>query len=285
METNATVDLQGIKIYVVSRGTGAPVVVLGGPWFGHYYLRQFHDELAKAFRVIAYDPRGSGRSSPLTQAEITLDGHIHDLDGLRRSLGIDKMHLIAHSMGALVAILFAADRPETMASLVLMHPGPPFDEHLQKRMHTAFVSRFTPEDRSEMKRLSSSAPFQEGDAKTHEDYFRILYSPFFTDRALISHVNFAFTPTTARYAASAEEHLLPEILAKDPAGKLSQIQCPTMVVHAQHDLIPEEFSKSLAEGIPGAEYVLLEGLGHFAYLEDPGRATTPVIEFLQTAAR
>jgi len=70
-----------------------------------------------------------------------------------------------------------------------------------------------------------------------------------------------------------------------PADKLGQIRCPAMIVHAQHDLIPEEFSKSLAAGIPGAEYVLLEGLGHFAYLEDTRRATTPVIDFLQKVAR
>jgi pimeloyl-ACP methyl ester carboxylesterase len=284
METGSTVDLQGIEIYCVSLGTGEPIFVLGGPWFGQYYLRQFNDELAKTFRVIAYDPRGSGRSSRLTQADISLAGHLADLDGLRRSLGIDKMNLIAHSMGALVAILFAGDRPETMASLVLMHPGPPFDEHLRKQMHTAFVSRFTPGDRSEMKRISSSSLFREGDAKSHEDYFRILYSPFFTDRALLSQLNFAFTPTTAKYAASAEEHLLPLILAMDPTDKLGQIRCPTMIVHAQNDLIPEVFSKSLAEGIPGAEYVLLEGLGHFAYLEDTRRATTPIIDFVHKVA-
>lgn len=285
METTTTVDLEGVSVYVSSQGTGRPVFVLGGPWFGHYYLRQFNEELAKEFRVIAYDPRGSGRSSPLSQAEITLAGHLHDLETLRRSLGVAKMNLVGHSMGALVAILYAAAHPDTMASLVLMHPAPPFDQEQQEEMHKAFVSRFTPEDSANMNRLSSSSLFQEGDAKTHEDYFRVLYSPFFRDRALLSQVGFAFTPTTAKYAVNAEEHLLPAILTMDPAARLAQIQCPTLVIHAEHDIIPEAFSRSLAERITDATYVLLQGLGHFAYIEDPGRAMPPITDFLRQAAR
>ena len=284
METKTTVTLDGVDIFVVSQGTGVPVFVLGGPWFGHYYLRQFHSELAKAFRVLAYDPRGSGRSSPLSQAEISLEGHLQDLEGLRRSLAVDKMNLVGHSMGALISLLYAANQPATMASLVLLHSAPPFDRLLQKDLHTAFVSRFTPEDETNMERLSSSSPFKAGDAKTHEEYFKTLYSPFFRHRADLTRLEFGFTPTTARYALAAEEHLLPQILAMDPSSKLERIQCPTLVIHAEHDLIPEAFSRSLAGGIPGAEYVLLEGLGHFGYLEDPGRFMPPLLEFLGRAA-
>jgi pimeloyl-ACP methyl ester carboxylesterase len=70
----------------------------------------------------------------------------------------------------------------------------------------------------------------------------------------------------------------------DPGGKLGQIRCPTLVVHAEHDLVPEAFSRSLAEGIPNAEIVFLSGLGHFAYLEAANRAMPPVVKFLQRAA-
>jgi len=284
MSTTRTVELEGVSLFVASLGGGKPVFVLGGPWFGQYYLREFNEALAKHFRVIAYDPRGSGRSSPLTQAEISLAGHLHDLEALRQSLGVEKLNLVGHSMGAHVAILYAADHPEQMASLVLMHPAPPFAEHLQEQMQNAFVARFTPDDQTRMKQISSSSPFRSGDPAAHEDYFRVLYSPFFRDRSLLAQVNFAFTSTTAMYAVRAEGHLLPSILSMDPASRLGEIQSPTLIVHAQHDIIPEEFSRSLAEGIPHARFVLLEGLGHFAYLEDPSRAMPPVIEFLRQHA-
>lgn len=285
METETTIQLDGVEIFVDSRGTGTPVFVLGGPWLGHYYLRQFHDELAKEFSVIAYDPRGSGRSSPLTDNEINLRGHLDDLEGLRRALNVGKMNLVGHSMGALVSLLYSATHTSEVASLVLLHPGPPFDPQMQKELHRAFVSGFTSEDRTTMQRLTSSSLFKAGDAKTHQDYFETLYSPFFADRATLARLQFGFTSTTAQYALSAEERLLPEILAQDPVTMLGRIQCPTLVVHAERDLIPEAFARFLANSIPGSEFVLLEGLGHFGYLEDPGRHIAPTIEFLKRVAK
>jgi proline iminopeptidase len=284
MKTETIVHLSGVDIYVTRQGEGKAVFVLGGPWFGQYYLRQFIDELARYFQVTAYDPRGSGRSSALTQGEITLAGHLSDLEALRRSLGIEKMNLVGHSMGAHVMLLYAAEHPDTMASLVLLHPAPPFEKHLRREMRAAYGTRLTAEAKGRMEQIAASSPFRAGDTQAHEDYHRVMYSPFFRDPSLVSQVNFAFTPTTALYAKDAEEHLFPAIASMDPGGKLGQIRCPTLVVHAEHDLVPETFPRSLAERIPNAEHVLLSGLGHFAYLEAADRAMPPVVEFLERAA-
>jgi proline iminopeptidase len=284
MSTETTVSLDGVDIFVVSQGTGVPIFVIGGPWFGHTYLRQFHDQLATRFHVIAFDPRGSGRSSPLTEDRINLEGHLTDLEGLRRALNVERMNLVGHSMGALVSLLYAVDHPSEMGSLVLLHPGPPFDHQMQKDLHRAFGAGFTPEERTRLEQLASSSLFEARDASTLEEYFKVLYSPFFPDRSTLARLDFAFTSTTALYAMDAEERLLPEILARDPIARLGEIRCPTLVIHAEHDLIPEAFSRFLAQSIPGAEYLLLEGLGHFAFLENPARFVPPNIEFLKRAA-
>lgn len=285
MNTKTKLTLDGIDIFVVSQGTGHPVFILGGPWFGHSYLNQLQSELAKYFRVIAYDPRGSGRSSPLSEDQITLAGHIRDLENLRQELKVDRMNLVGHSMGALAALFYAAEHSAAMESLVLLHPGPPFDHDLQKTLHHAFSSGHSPEDRAALKELSSSPGFAAHDAKTHEEYFKILYSPFFLDRTNISRLNFAFTETTARYALKAEESLLKDILMQNPMDKASHVQCPTAVIHAEHDLIPEAFARQLADAIPHAEYIRLAGVGHFAYLEDSSRSTPPIVDFLTRVTR
>ncbi len=285
METRTNLALDGVDISVVSQGTGRPIFVLGGPWFGHSYLGPLHSQLADHFRVIAYDPRGSGLSSALTQDQITLAGHLQDLEALRQKLNVGELNLIGHSMGALVALLYASEHPSKMASLVLLHPGPPFDPKLQHSLHQGFVSGYQPQERVRLKELSSSPSFTAGDATTHQEYFKLLYSPFFMDRANLARLDFSFTATTAQYAVGAEERLLREILKQDPTARLSQVKCPTLVVHAERDLIPEEFSRQLADGIPGAEFARLPGLGHFAYLEDPSQSTPSIIEFLARTAR
>lgn len=286
METaKNAIRLGEVEIACWSIGEGKPIIVLGGPWFGHHYVQPLADQLAHGFRVIAYDPRGSGLSSALAADQITLSGHLDDLEGLRHALGIEHANLVGHSFGALVCLLYAAQHPETAASLVLANPGPPFDSEMQEMLHHAFVQGHTPEDKKQMEKMESSPGFTSRDAKTLEEYFKVSYSAFFEDRRQLSRLDFGFTPTTAQYVLEAEEQLVSQLLQGDPAGQLRKIACPTLVVHAEHDLIPEAFSRFLADSIRDAEYALLEGVGHFAYLENPGLFKGTVVPFLQRNAR
>lgn len=66
VEGEATVKLGEVELFVVTRGRGTPVVLLGGPWFGQTYLGPLADGLWGEFESIAYDPRGSGRSHPVS---------------------------------------------------------------------------------------------------------------------------------------------------------------------------------------------------------------------------
>jgi pimeloyl-ACP methyl ester carboxylesterase len=79
----------------------------------------------------------------------------------------------------------------------------------------------------------------------------------------------------------AEEQLTEQIMALDPASLLSSVRSPTLVVHAEHDLIPLDFSTLLAAEIQGAQLAVLKGVGHFSYLEDPASFDGAVIPFLR----
>jgi pimeloyl-ACP methyl ester carboxylesterase len=52
-------------------------------------------------------------------------------------------------------------------------------------------------------------------------------------------------------------------------GSLAKVRCPTLALHGEHDPVPAEFARMIADDIDRAEYVFLEGSSHFAYLEDP----------------
>jgi proline iminopeptidase len=275
-----TVPLDGVELFVVSRGRGKPVVMLGGPWFGQTYLQPLAEGLAGDFEVIAYDARGSGRSLPVSPPEITLEAHLEDLDGLRQALGVDRVNLIGHSLGALVVLLFAARHPERTGALVLAHPGPPFAPEMMKLLHHRFMSELTAADQETLEAISSSDAFQAGQPEARETFFKTMYSAFFRDRSLVSRLDFGFTAATAAHAVGAEEALTEQILALDPTSLLSSVRSPTLVVHAEHDLIPLEFSEFLAGEIGGAELTILKGVGHFSYLEDPQLFDRAVKPFL-----
>ncbi|OFW66025.1 MAG: hypothetical protein A2Z12_10020 [Actinobacteria bacterium RBG_16_68_21] len=281
MEGEATVKLEDAELFVVTRGRGTPVVLLGGPWFGQTYLRSLADGLSAEFETVSYDARGSGRSRPASPPEITLEAHLKDLEGLRQALGIERINLIGHSLGALVVLLFAARYPERTGALVLAHPGPPFAIEMMEQLHHAFMDNQTETDRKVMESIAVSDSFKAVQPEAREAFFKAMYSAFFRDRSLLSRLDFGFTEATAAHAVGAEEQLTEQILALDPTALLSSVRSPTLVVHAEHDLIPLGFSTFLAAEIQGAQMVVLEGVGHFSYLEDPPLFTSAVIPFLR----
>lgn len=68
----------------------------------------------------------------------------------------------------------------------------------------------------------------------------------------------------------------------DIRAEVNKIELPTLVIAATEDkMTPLKFGRSLAESIPGAELVVIEGVGHFIAQERPGEVATAVINFLQ----
>lgn len=284
MASNDTILANGVNLYVENRGKGTPVVLLGGPWFGQRYLAPLAESLAADFQIISYDPRGSGRSDAFVGEEITLAHHLADLEGLRQTVGIERMNLIGHSLGALVCLAYAIERQHNIGALVLANPGPPLNPEMQETLQVAFMGALNETDQAMLEEIQTSPGFADRNAETHEAYFKTLYAAFFSDRDLASRLVFGFTDATAAHALEAEEQLVGELIALDLESRAREVTSPTLVIHSEQDLIPEAFSRLLAIRIPGAQIALLEGDGHFAYMEDPARFRRTLLDFLRSNA-
>ena len=281
-----TISTNGVDLYTISMGEGVPIVfVHGAAGLGHSYFLPAAKEFSAKFRTISYDQRGCGRSSAVSLPDVTLSNHIEDLESLRKKLGLKHLNLVGHSLGALLALFYSAKYPDSVASLVVANAGPPFIPEMLQQLGGEFASRKTKEDKLELKKIMATAEFKSRDPKTIEEYFTILYKPFFKDPATISQVNWNFSETTAQHVVETEEHIVPQIFQQDPVSKLSQINCPTLVLHSEQDPIPESFSQFLAEQIKGSQYVALQGVGHFAYLEDPEKFRNAILPFLLKEAK
>jgi proline iminopeptidase len=105
-------------------GDGLPVVCLpGGPGRAAEYLGDLGG-LTKSRQLVLVDPRGVGLSAdPADPATFGVDRLVHDVEALRVHLGLDRMDLLAHSAGAVLATLYAAAFPERLSRLILLTPG------------------------------------------------------------------------------------------------------------------------------------------------------------------
>ena len=100
-------------------GAGAALVLLHGIGSA---ARAFEDQLAglsKGLRVIAWDAPGYGNSTALPMEAPVAADYAAALAGLLDELKIERCHLLGHSLGALMAASFAADRPQRILSLTL----------------------------------------------------------------------------------------------------------------------------------------------------------------------
>src|SRR5579859_56952 len=106
-------------------GTGEPLVCLpGGPMQASGYLGDLGG--LPAYRsLVLLDPRGTGDSAaPADPATYRCDRQVGDVEALRTHLGLERLHLLGHSAGGTLAVLYAARFPDRVASLVLVTPSP-----------------------------------------------------------------------------------------------------------------------------------------------------------------
>ena len=117
----------GVTLSVKSRGDGPPVLLLHGFPQNSYTWRKHLPLLANAgFRAIAPDMRGYGRSDkPTAVSDYATSRLIDDVHALVRSLGYEKVHLVGHDWGGVVAFHVAAARPEIVDRLVILNAPHP----------------------------------------------------------------------------------------------------------------------------------------------------------------
>lgn len=112
------------ELYIVEIGTGPDtVVLLHGGWGGdHKGLISAIAGLEEEFHFVLYDQRGS-LHSPCPDSLISFENHIEDLELLRRALSLEKLNILGHSMGAVLASAYATKYPEHVAKLTLVTPA------------------------------------------------------------------------------------------------------------------------------------------------------------------
>lgn len=104
----------------IQAGDGDTVVLIHGVGMTHTFWRQQIDDLRRDYRVIAYDMLGHGGSST-PPANADLADYSAQLLALLDALGLDQVHLVGHSMGALVSLEFALTHPERLHSVAALN--------------------------------------------------------------------------------------------------------------------------------------------------------------------
>jgi proline iminopeptidase len=283
------IRVAGFRLFVREAGAGTPLLILhGGPDFDHAYLLPELDRLADSFRLIYYDQRGRGRSSAGVAADdVDIDSEVADIDALRRHFGFDRLALLGHSWGCLLALEYAARHAGRASHLVLMNPAPASHAGLLQ-FRAACASRDA-DDLARMRAIAAAPAYAAGDIATEAEYYRIHFGKAFGKvdglAGILSRLRTHFTPHDIVKARAIEQRLYAQTWQRedyDALAGLRGVDVPTLVLHGDAELIPVDCARRIAHVMRGRCEVL-EACGHFAYLERPDDVKRLVEAFVARA--
>jgi pimeloyl-ACP methyl ester carboxylesterase len=250
------------------------VLLAGGPGGSHETMLPFEAVAPAHLRVVAYDQRGTGRSiaprgTALGQAE-----HVADLEQLRRTLGADRMHLLGHSWGGSLALLYAAEHPDRVASLTLVANALWIPEV------TATVIAKQQAHQDELIEAGILKP----PTSRNPDCNQIVQSmlpAYFADPDAIPEVL-----REGEISCRVLEEVSASVVELDMTDRLAPLAIPTLVLMGDADPIGLEVAEATVAAMPAAkaELVVLPKCGHFPQYECPEPLFDAVRDFLARVA-
>jgi pimeloyl-ACP methyl ester carboxylesterase len=251
--------LDDATLYYEIAGAGPPVVLIHGFALDARMWDDQFEPFAERHRVLRYDLRGFGRSSPPT----TPYAHTDDLAALMQHVGFEAAHVIGLSMGGGVAVDFALAYPERVCSLAAVD---------------AAIGGFAWEiDWGHISRAARAGGVAAGHTAFLSDpmfdVIRALPAPWARLQQIVadySGYHWLNTNTERR----------PE---REPFTQLERLSLPVLALVGERDL-PDfrAITDAIAERVPHARKAVLPGLGHMCNMEGPGMFNRIVLEFLNS---
>lgn len=251
----------------IEKGSGDVILFLHGVGGGAYSWMPQINSFAMNYTAAAWDMPGYGKSR--LSGGMTFPGLADALLALLDDRGWEKVHLVGHSMGGMVAQEFAVGRQDRLRSLTLSATSPAFG-----RPDGDFQTKFVE---------ARLAPLAAGG--TMADLARELVDTMMSADADPNGRQLAFD-CMANMSADTYRAAVECIVTFEQRANLPGIAVPTLALAGANDTnAPAPMMEKMAAKIRGCRYVCLPDLGHLANLEDPPAFDAALTAFLDTVPR
>lgn len=274
-------DVNGAKIYYKTIGQGEPILFLhGGPGLEHSYFLPHFNELAKKYKLIFFDYRGHGKSDgDIDSAHIQLSYFVKDVEEMRKAFGIERVILVGHLFGGLLAESYALQYPSHVQSLILISPS----SHESKYTVAAskvIKERVTQQDMIDRETIMSSPEFYRADPKAYENIYRVNLRTVFYDKTNIDSLQLSF-PVGYKERSDRLMKMYPEEWFYFPGNKLQNIFSPVLIVYGDYDPTPKECFEDLRHYLLRSTLLALPNSGQFPFIESKQKFFEEIEKFLE----
>ena len=262
-----------------------PLLVLhGGPGAPHDYLEPLEEMAATGRRVIFYDQLGCGNSRLQEPAPDlwTVPLFVDEVGVVRRALGLERVHLLGHSWGGMLAMEYALTQPPRVASLIVASSPasiPRWTEEanrLRKELPPEVQDRLL---KHEAAGTTSDPAYEEAMLSFYSRHVcRLDPWPDCLVRAFGKLQEWPEVYNTMN--GPSEFHVIGILKDWDIMDRLGEIRVPTLVTSGRYDEATPAIAEAVHRGIPGSEWVVFEHSSHVPHVEEPDLYRQAVVAFL-----
>jgi len=274
----------GRKLTYRKLGHG-PILVChpGGPGYSSTYFGDLAG-LWERYTLVMVNPRGTGASAPPTDPRAyRIEDYVADVEEMRRHLGLERILLLGHSHGGVVAQAYAAEHPGRVRRLVLASTLARFGPENEAAMRQGMDKRSNQPWYSDAVAALEAEQAGEFDGRLDELLFREL--PLYFAHYGAVEAGYLDTLRTEKVNADALRLFNREIFETfDLRERLPKITAPTLVITGDEDFICGPLcAAEICAGVPGARQVVVGDSGHYLFVEQPQAFHDEVAGFLSVS--
>lgn len=257
-----------------------PVVLIihGGPGGSHMGFKPHLNPLTEHAQLVYVDQRGCGYSDEDNSDNYTLEQNVEDIEALRKHLGLEKIYILGHSYGGMVAMSYGIKYQEHLSGLILVTTSPSY-RFLEK------AKKYIEENGNDDQKF----------------YAEKLWEGSFQSEEELQHYYEAMAPlysvATASNDSNEKSQPKPQVKRSyEPLNKgfggfmrtfdlrddLATITVPTIILAGRHDWItPVSENEEIHERIPHSEFHILENSSHSVFVDENERTLALISGFLK----
>lgn len=251
-------SVNGLRVHYCEWGdAAAPALVLlhGGCAHARWW-DAFAAAVADAYHVVALDLRGHGDSEHADPPAYRIEDYADDVAACIDALGLERIVLIGHSLGGLVAAMYAGRAPQRLVALVVVDS--------QAKISAAGVRYLA--------RLQHFPQPIYRDRDTAIRRFRLLPTQTNAAQTTLAHVaaHAVRQLLDGRWTLKFDRASLSHPEPQDGLPALQQLRCPILLVRGAHStLLPHDKFAALLAALPHAEGVEIADAHHHVMLDNP----------------
>lgn len=280
-ERDGYASINGTEIYYKRIGYGEPIVIVhGGPGLDHGYLVPYFEPFTSKFEMIYFDQRLSGRSSAdVDSSEVRLDKFVDDIEELRIALNLDKIHLVGHSWGGLLAMNYAIKYGSNLRSLILLN-SVAASSKLKTEEEKIAALKASKELGIQRQAILDSDLFETNKPQAIKKLLLLSFRNQFYEPSFADSLDFYVSDD---YMARSRllGNLMVDIANYDLHSKLASLNIPTLLMYGDIEPAATVSGPILHSTIKNSKHVVIENAGHFPFVEQPDKFVREFLEFVK----